>query len=89
MAGMNPTFNTHLSLALWLKVYYLQYPPGAKTPYVFPFSDDDTVLNDEVKSKTIAQRILRDVFNNPEFLKAIEFNKEKLKSHSTKKQAAT
>jgi hypothetical protein len=86
IGSMNPLYCVLLGLAVFLEIFIESGGGALLTPYVFGFSNDDTIPEGGNKAKENVQTILAtEIYNRPEFNTA----KGPLGTHSIRKLAST
>jgi hypothetical protein len=93
LGSMDTAFCVLTSLALWMELNLRSNPNAILSPYVFNFSDDNSIPSGGQKSKETAQLIFGKIFKMEAFTGPADANNDgaadHLGSHSIRKFAAT
>ena len=90
LGSINPVYCVLCSLALWLELNLMMFPPAMDSPYVFCFSDNITIPKGGENAKTKVQNLFTKIFRSQDF--RVDDGEAKsllLGSHSIRKYAAT
>ena len=89
LGSMDTAFCVYTSLALWMEWNHRDNPNAFMLPYVFNFSDDNSIPGGGLKAKETAQIMFNKIFKMDEFLGDGGAAADHLGSHSIRKYAAT
>ena len=68
LGSMDTAFCVYTSLALWMEWNHRDNPNAFMSPYVFNFSDDNSIPRGRLKAKETAQIMFNKIFMMDEFL---------------------